>query len=163
MGASPPDRLHRQNAFDAYLALEVAPFVRNRTVLGRRWELPAAASAATMPINFALRHPDLVTYAVSMSGAFDIPKRFLDGYYNDDAYFNGPLDYLPNLNGWHWILPAELLCSGGRQSRSSVRPERETGTLVRDQGDSPPHGCLGRLRSRLALVASDGSEVLRLT
>ena len=34
-------------------------------------------------INFALRHPDLVTYAVSMSAAFDIPQRFLDGHYDD--------------------------------------------------------------------------------
>ncbi len=46
----------------------------------------------------ALRHPDLVTYAVSMSGAFDIPKRFLNGFYNEDAYFHSPLDYLPNLD-----------------------------------------------------------------
>ena len=46
--AHPADRLHRQNAFDAYLALEFAPFVRNRTV----WPqvgTPAAASAAIMP------------------------------------------------------------------------------------------------------------------
>jgi esterase/lipase superfamily enzyme len=35
-----------------------------------------------------------------MSGAFDIPKRFLRGFYNDDAYFNSPLDYLPQTGGW---------------------------------------------------------------
>src|ERR1035441_5914977 len=28
---APPDRLHRQNAFDAYLTFEVAPFVRDRS------------------------------------------------------------------------------------------------------------------------------------
>ena len=48
-------------------------------------------------INFALRHPDVVTYAVSMSGAFDIPKRFLNGHYDENAYLHSPLDYLPNL------------------------------------------------------------------
>jgi len=31
-----------------------------------------------------LKHPDVVTHCVSMSGAFDI-HQFLDGYY-DDAY-----------------------------------------------------------------------------
>jgi esterase/lipase superfamily enzyme len=37
-----------------------------------------------------------------MSGAFDIPRRFLDGYYNSDAYFHCPLDNLPNLeDGWY--------------------------------------------------------------
>jgi esterase/lipase superfamily enzyme len=95
--AYPADRLHRQNAFDAYLVRELAPFVRNRT----SWPQMGTTGCSFggyHAINFALRHPDLVTYAVSMSGAFDIPKRFLDGFYNEDAYFNAPLDYLPNLN-----------------------------------------------------------------
>ena len=30
-----------------------------------------------------------------MSGAFDI-KQFLGGQYNDNCYFNNPVDYLPN-------------------------------------------------------------------
>ena len=96
-GAHPADRLHRQNAFDAYMARELAPFVRNRT----SWDRMGATGCSFggyHAINFALRHPDQVTYAVSMSGAFDIPKRFLDGYYNGDAYFHSPLDYLPSLN-----------------------------------------------------------------
>src|SRR5690242_11314923 len=95
--AGPADRLNRQNAFDAYLALEVAPFVRNRTT----WDRMATTGCSFggyHAINFALRHPEIVTYAVSMSGAFDIPKRFLNGFYNNDAYFNSPLDYLPNLH-----------------------------------------------------------------
>ena len=93
--ARPADRLHRQNAFDAYLVHELAPFVRNRT----SWPQMGATGCSFggyHAINFALRHPDLVTYAVSMSGAFDIPRRFLDGYYDENAYFHAPLDYLPN-------------------------------------------------------------------
>jgi esterase/lipase superfamily enzyme len=31
----------------------------------------------------------------SMSGAFDI-KDQLDGFYNDDVYFNNPVDFLPS-------------------------------------------------------------------
>jgi esterase/lipase superfamily enzyme len=98
--ARPADRLNRQNAFDAYLTLELAPFVRNRT----SWPQMGTTGCSFggyHAINFGLRHPDLVTYAVSMSGAFDVPQRFLNGYYSQDAYFNAPLDYLPNLNdGW---------------------------------------------------------------
>jgi esterase/lipase superfamily enzyme len=99
-GAHPADRLHRQNAFDAYLVFEVAPFVRDRT----SWPQLGTTGCSLggyHAINFALRHPDLVTYAVSMSGAFDIPKRFLTGYYDQNAYFHSPLDYLPDNNdGW---------------------------------------------------------------
>lgn len=47
--------------------------------------------------NFAFRHPDRVSHMFSMSGAFDI-KSFLDGYYDDNVYFNNPIDYMPNAN-----------------------------------------------------------------
>lgn len=98
----PADRLHRQNAFDAYLVREVAPFVRNRT----SWPQMGATGCSFggyHAINTALRHPDLVTYAVSMSGAFNVPSQFLDGYYDDNAYLHSPLDYLPNLTD-PWFL-----------------------------------------------------------
>jgi esterase/lipase superfamily enzyme len=92
----PADRLNRQNAFDAYMTLEVSPFVRNRTTWGQMGTT-GCSFGGYHAINYALRHPDIVTYAVSMSGAFDVPRRFLNGYYNSDAYFNSPLDSLPNL------------------------------------------------------------------
>jgi len=98
--AHPADKLHTQNAFDAYLAVEFAPFVKNRT----SWPQMGATGCSFggyHAVNFGLRHPDLVTYVVSMAGAFDIPKRFLNGYYDQNAYFNSPLDYLPQLSdGW---------------------------------------------------------------
>jgi esterase/lipase superfamily enzyme len=95
--AHPADRLHRQNAFDAYLIHELTPFVQNRTT----WPQMATTGCSFggyHAINFGLRHPDIVTYAVSMSGAFDIPSRFLGEYYNQDAYLHSPLDYLPGLS-----------------------------------------------------------------
>jgi esterase/lipase superfamily enzyme len=98
--AQPADRVHRQNAYDAYLVHEIAPF------LGQRTSWPQMGTTGCSlggyhAINFALRHPDLVTYAVSMSGAFDIPKRFLQGHYDQNAFFHSPLDYLPGMNdGW---------------------------------------------------------------
>ena len=97
--AHPADRLHRQNAYDAYLVHEVTPFVKDRT----SWPQVGTTGCSLggyHAINFALRHPDIVTYAVSMSGAYDMPKRFLGGFYNDDAFYNSPLDYLPGANGW---------------------------------------------------------------
>ena len=98
--AAPADRLHRQNSFDAYFVHEFTPFVQHRTSWPQMG-LTGCSFGGYHAINLGLRHPDVVTYAVSMSGAFDIPKRFLDGFYNDDAYFHSPLDNLPNLNdGW---------------------------------------------------------------
>lgn len=100
-GASAQDRLNRQNAFDAYLAMEVAPFVRDRT----SWPQMGATGCSFggyHAVNFGLRHPDLVTYVVSMSGAFDIPQRFLGEIDNTDAYLNSPLAYVAGLgDGWY--------------------------------------------------------------
>ncbi len=93
----PVDRLHRQNAFDAYLVLEVAPFIRNRTSWPQ-FATTGCSFGGYHAINVAMRHPDLVTYAVSMSAAFDIPRLFLDGYYDSNAYFHSPLDYLTNVD-----------------------------------------------------------------
>ncbi len=98
----PAARVLRQNAFDTYLVRELAPFVNNRT----SWPQFATTGCSLggyHAVNFALRHPDLVTYAVSMSGVFDIPTLFLNGYHDDNAYPHSPLEYLPNLND-AWFL-----------------------------------------------------------
>jgi esterase/lipase superfamily enzyme len=44
----------------------------------------------------ALRHPEVFGKTVSLCGAFDLTI-FLDGYYDEECYFNLPLHYLPNL------------------------------------------------------------------
>lgn len=100
--APPAHRVHRQMAFDDYLTYEVLPFVRGRNAsptLGTT----GCSFGGYHAFNFALRHPDAVSYAVSMCGAFRIPQRFLDGYYDENTYFHAPADYLPNMTD-EWFL-----------------------------------------------------------
>lgn len=47
--------------------------------------------------NFAFRHPDRVSHLIGMSGAFDV-KSFMDGYFDENVYFNDPVSYMPNNN-----------------------------------------------------------------
>jgi len=47
--------------------------------------------------NFAFNNPDLVSHLFSMSAKFDI-RDFMDGYYDDNVYFNNPVDFLPTNN-----------------------------------------------------------------
>jgi len=49
-------------------------------------------------LNLALRQPERVGYLLCLSGTFDI-RPFLRGYYDDECYFNNPIDYLPGLEG----------------------------------------------------------------
>lgn len=51
--------------------------------------------------NFALKNPDLVDYLFSLSGAFSI-KNFMDGYFDDNVYFNNPMDFMPNAESWKY-------------------------------------------------------------
>lgn len=51
--------------------------------------------------NLTFKHPDKIGNLISMSGASDI-KRLLNGYYDDNVYFNNPPDYLRNLiDDWY--------------------------------------------------------------
>lgn len=52
-------------------------------------------------VNFAFRHPDQVAYVLSMSGAFDV-RSFMNGYYDDNVYFNNPVDYMQHEEGWRF-------------------------------------------------------------
>jgi esterase/lipase superfamily enzyme len=97
----PKVRVLRHLQYERYILHEFLPFVRwkNQTP---RLAMTGCSFGAYHAVNFALKHPDAVTHCVSMSGAFDI-HQFLDGYYDDDCYFNCPPDYLPNQND-DWFL-----------------------------------------------------------
>jgi esterase/lipase superfamily enzyme len=94
-GAHPGYRAWRHVEYERYLMDEVLPLIRVRN--GGLPGVTGCSFGGYHCVNFALRHPDLVSSTVSMSGAFDI-KPFLGGYYDDTCYFNNPVDYLPNTN-----------------------------------------------------------------
>ena len=89
-------RIARHLQYEAYLLTEVVPFIRSRNNDQRMVAL-GCSFGGYHAANIALRHPDIFTGMVSLSGAFDL-SGFLDGYYDQDCYFNLPTHYLPNLN-----------------------------------------------------------------
>lgn len=93
--AHPRDRVRRHLQYDKYLVDEVLPLIRQRNG-SSRLATTGCSFGGYHALNFALKHPDAVTDCISMSGAFDI-HQFLDGYYDDNCYFNCPPDYLPNM------------------------------------------------------------------
>lgn len=93
-------KIARHIQYESYILEEVLPLVR---------QLNRSPHLATMGCSFggfhaatiALRHPDIFTGFLSMSGAFDM-KSFLRGYYDQDCYFNLPLDFIPQLSdSWY--------------------------------------------------------------
>jgi len=94
--AHPRDRVLRHGQYEDYLIHEVLPFIQKRNPAPKVF--PTGCSfGGYHAANFALRHPTLCDGFSSFGGAFDI-HQFVDGYYDDNVYFNCPPDFLPNLS-----------------------------------------------------------------
>jgi esterase/lipase superfamily enzyme len=90
---SPNIRSYNHNCYDRLILHEVAERAAHET--GHRQVVTAGCSfGGYHAANFAFKHPGAVSHIFSMSGAFDIKSRAF-GYYDDDVYYNNPVDFLP--------------------------------------------------------------------
>lgn len=90
----PADRVKTHMAYDKLILEEVCGMALLET--GHEQVVVAGCSfGGYHALNFAFRHPWLVSHVYSISGAFDRRDQ-LDGFYNDDVYFNNPVDFVVN-------------------------------------------------------------------
>ena len=96
--AAPQLKARLLAAFDRYIADEVVPWIRDDCGDPQVRPFTAGASlGAFAALNSTLKHPDLIQGCIAMSGSYDV-RDYLSGYYDDDIYYNNPVDYMPNLN-----------------------------------------------------------------
>jgi esterase/lipase superfamily enzyme len=98
----PRQRIRRHLDYERYLLEEYIPFIRQRN--SRPLIVTGTSFGAYHAVNLSLRHPHLFIKLVALSGRYDI-KGFLDGYYDDDAYYNCPADFLPGLTDETYLEP----------------------------------------------------------
>jgi esterase/lipase superfamily enzyme len=96
-GIHPAVRAARHAQFDAYLRHEMVPYVFNRAQRGDL-AVYGASFGAYHAANFAAKYPEVVSRAICFSGIYDVHS-FLDGYWDDNCYFNCPTAFIPNLDG----------------------------------------------------------------
>lgn len=99
--AHPRDRVTRHMQYDSFVMHEVVPYIRSRNH-APTLAVTGCSFGGYHAMNFALKHPDVATHCVCMSSRFGI-QSLLDGYYDENCYFNSPPDYLPNLRD-EWFL-----------------------------------------------------------
>ena len=96
--AHPRHRSWLQVQYDDYVAREVAPFIHTHC---RTPGLPITTSGSSFgayhALNTLLKHPDLFRRCLALSGVYDV-RRFMDGDYDDNFYFNNPVDYVASLS-----------------------------------------------------------------
>jgi esterase/lipase superfamily enzyme len=97
-GAHPFHRSYVQAQYDAYIRSEVVPFIWDSC---KSPGIPISTFGASLgayhAVNSLLKHPDVIKRCFALSGQYDM-KRFMDGMYDDNFYFNNPVDYIPNLS-----------------------------------------------------------------
>jgi len=99
----PGQRSYLQTVYDAYITFEVAPFIHDHC---RTPGIPITTTGSSFggyhAANTLLKHPDLFKRCLALSGVYDL-RRFMDGYYDDNFYFNNPVDYMANLNDGFYL------------------------------------------------------------
>jgi esterase/lipase superfamily enzyme len=88
--------------YDRYITDEVLPLIRNENGEGARPITTGASLGAYLSANEYFKRPDLFRGVIAMSGSYDI-RNFLQGYYDDNVFFNNPVDYLSGLDDDHFL------------------------------------------------------------
>lgn len=90
---SPGERARRHAMYDQFILEEVVSRAINETG-HNRLAFAGCSFGGYHAANFSFRHPGLAAYCFSMSGVFDI-RSFTDGYYDDNIFYNNPVDFIP--------------------------------------------------------------------
>ena len=109
----PFTRMMRYQQYQNYIFNEVMPFIYSRA--HNQYVIVAGASfGAYHAINIGLKQPVFFNKIIAMSGSYDI-KNFMDGFYDNNVYFNNPVDFMSNLSDYYTLeqirsLDIRLMC-----------------------------------------------------
>lgn len=94
--ATPRVRINRHRQFESYVIDEVLPFIR-KTAEDLFIMTAGVGLGGYHAVNLLLKYPGQIQKAISIGGRFQI-RPFMDDYFDDNVYYNNPLEYLPNLD-----------------------------------------------------------------
>lgn len=98
----PRDKVIRHQQYNNYVIDEVVPFIFRDCDGAVPITTSGVSLGALHAANSFFRRPDVFEGTIAMSGIYDL-KAYSKGYYDEDCYFNSPVDYLPNLSDSYWL------------------------------------------------------------
>lgn len=104
----PRGRIERHLKYEQYIIQEVLPLTRQKNPNPFMMSV-GCSLGAYHAINIAFRHPQYFGKVVGMSGRYDLTlstgifSNLLDGYYDEDVYFNTPCHYLPHVHDSYYL------------------------------------------------------------
>ena len=103
----PIHRISNHGLYDKMICHEIVEKVKDNTPSGKV-VVAGCSFGGYHAANFAFRHPGYVSHLFSMGGAFSI-KDFMEGFHNDDVFYNNPESYLPGLDDYElWNIDIAL-------------------------------------------------------
>lgn len=93
---APQHKATRHQQFNEYVYNEVIPFIKNDCNGDVNIYTTGASLGALHCANIFFKRPDLIAGIIAMSGAYSL-RSYSKGYFDDNCYFNSPVDYLANL------------------------------------------------------------------
>ncbi|MDX1638870.1 MAG: alpha/beta hydrolase-fold protein [Balneolaceae bacterium] len=93
---TPAQRIIRHIQYESFIIEEVCPFIEEHASI----DFLIVAGVDTggyHAVNLGLKHPKSFGKAIGISGVYDITP-FMEDYYDENIYYNNPVDYVPNLN-----------------------------------------------------------------
>ncbi len=98
----PRDKAIRHQQYNNYIIEEVVPFI----IRDCNGLVPIVTTGVSLgalhAVNSFLRRPDVFEGTIGLSGIYDL-KQYSKGYFDEDCYFNSPMDYMPNMNDPYWL------------------------------------------------------------
>ena len=139
LNAHPADRARRHEDYDRYIMAEVAPFIRSHSPSGAGKFLSTGVSmGAYHAVNFFLRHPNLFSGTIALSGLYRLDRNEFGNTAADlsSVYFNSPVSYLPGLEDpWYLNLyhnSTIIICVGqGDWEEEAVEDTRAMDSIFR--------------------------------
>ncbi len=124
--ASPEEKIAWMQRYDAYLTEEVLPLIRADSG-GCAPMIMGISLGSSLAANTFFKHPDLFSGAMLISGSYDL-RGFFNGFYNEDLYFNNPVDFVGGMHEGHQL---NVLRHGGKNlpARGSGKPRIARGSL----------------------------------
>lgn len=92
----PVHKAIRHQQYNEYITEEVVPFIVQHSTSLVPIITAGASLGALHSANSFFRKPNIFAGTIAMSGNYDL-KIYTNGYFDDNCYFNSPVDYLP-----HW-------------------------------------------------------------
>ncbi len=133
-GLDPHWRGVRHTAYQDFVLNNLVPFIRYDSTSKAGIGLMGVDFGAFHAVNFALKYPRNFTYALAMSGRYDIDAVIGRRSESLEVYYNNPMAYISNLSGLelkkvrkHTYIA--LVCGQGHWDTTSIDETKRIGKL----------------------------------